>query len=1380
MTNKSNNYIDLKSANNSIIALFNDLEKSNQLIQAIPDLIFIVNKEGKILFVKFENESDLAFPLNEIIEKKITDLPFSDDLKKKFMLYINKAFKSGLTELYNYSLETEYLKGYYEARCRRISSKEVLVLIRNKTEEEIFKLKIIESEKRLKQSVEEIAAQNEEYITINEEYQKANDELIKTNLRIETLLRELKAKEYRLSQIVDNSPAGIFTFNNDLVITSVNQSFLKGLGINEKDLIGYNIFNIEDTSILSCLNLALKGKQGMFEGWYKPLNEGNSFYVTITTIPLYDVNRSKKIIGGTAIVNNLTLWKNTTQKLQEQEENLYVTLNSIGDGVIATNIKGNITFINPVAQRLTGYGEKESLSKNIKDVFNIINNETKEPIANPIFEVVKTSNKVGLSNHTVLVSNNGDKYHISHSAAPIKTEDGKMVGVVLVFQDITDSYYLQQKIIASEHLYKKLVNNSPTGIMLINSEGQIIEINKQIVSILGSPSIEATQAINVLKFQPLIDVGFAKDFDKCFKTKELIINEGKYLTKWGKNIFVKYYLVPIELANDKKGGILCTIIDITEQKIIQHENDEYYKQLNMISDTAISFVELPETEDPFTLIAKKLKNIISSSFIILSFNDIQKKYEIKFNYFNKIEKAESSILLDIFNKHKVFDLFKKSQKPASIITEVTSSLKKIIKQEISSKQKEQINYFFNEYKLLVIDFVWQGMDYGSVMFIQHNDLKIANNQFIETFINQSSLLLQKRYSAIKLRQSKDLHLTSINSIKDNFFIVNRNYEMVFMNYSMQKIVSRYVGDFDVTGHNIFKIFKFLPERMLNEYKIIFEEKNEYFSEYEINDGEIKFYIDVTTVPLIEDNEVIYAITSFRDVTEQKIRENEINKLKEFNENIVQNLNDGIAIIKDDNCITFVNPAFCKITGFYRNEILNKKWTDLIIDLPLSDFTLPISPYVNDKVFRTEALIKTRNKSETSVIITLSPLSHNKDDSYMLLVTDISDRKLMEKEIIYAKEQAEQADRLKTSFLANMSHEIRTPINSILGFSTLLQKSDLPEDKKTMYFSLINSSSQLLLRLIEDIIDISKIESGLLQIFNEPIDLNELINDVYDYFSANLKSNNKNDIFIKCNSLKNDSIIIMSDRLRLKQVLFNLLSNAIKFTNKGYIEFGYNIDINKIVFYVKDTGIGMTSEEINIIFDRFRQVNTHISRKTSGTGLGLAISKSIVELLGGNIYCESEKGKGSVFYFELPYITSKTNILKQEKEIDLDNYQLVGYTILVAEDDDMNFLFISEILKSFGINVIRAKNGREAVNICLNNTKISAVLMDIQMPELDGLEATKEIRKFLPDIPILAQTAYAFSREKQTSIEVGCNDYLSKPIDPDILIYKLIMAIKHSK
>jgi CheY-like chemotaxis protein len=389
---------------------------------------------------------------------------------------------------------------------------------------------------------------------------------------------------------------------------------------------------------------------------------------------------------------------------------------------------------------------------------------------------------------------------------------------------------------------------------------------------------------------------------------------------------------------------------------------------------------------------------------------------------------------------------------------------------------------------------------------------------------------------------------------------------------------------------------------------------------------------------------------------------------------------------------------------------------------------------------------------------------------LAIVRDTTARKNLEKKLIEAKNKAEESDRLKSAFLANTSHEIRTPMNAIVGFSKLLKSGKLDKQKQQEYTNNILEKGNQLLQIINDIIDVSKIEANQLNINKSRFSLNKLFDEIHHDFKNEIEKNEQIELSVN-REVKNGHYIYL-DKTRVKQILSNLLSNAFKYTDKGKIETGYQLlDKDNILFFVKDTGVGVDKEKQDIIFDSFRKSDNSTTRLYGGTGLGLSISKALVELMGGKIWVESELNQGASFYFTLPYEPA----YKVSEDIQIEEsktYNWKGKKILIVEDDELSYEYLKEILKDTKANILHAKDGQAAIDYCKKDQSLDLVLMDIQLPGIDGNTATQKIREFDEDIPVIAQTAYALEEEKKKILQAGCNDYVSKPINEEKLYEKI--------
>lgn len=503
-----------------------------------------------------------------------------------------------------------------------------------------------------------------------------------------------------------------------------------------------------------------------------------------------------------------------------------------------------------------------------------------------------------------------------------------------------------------------------------------------------------------------------------------------------------------------------------------------------------------------------------------------------------------------------------------------------------------------------------------------------------------------------------------------------------------------------------------------------------------------------------------------DVTEKKRSQERMLTLSRA----LESIGECVSITDHQNKIIFINNAFCKTYGYNEEEIIGKE----IDILRLSDDKgNPAEEILSDAFQRGwngELINVRKDGSEFPIQLSTSPIKDEKGNPIALIgiAVDITERKRIQMELIYAKEKAEESDRLKSTFLANISHELRTPLNAIIGFSGLM--IDTGPDKDTiLYADNILKSGQHLLSLVEDIFDTTIIETGQIKINYDKTGIVSILKEVKNIILGERLRENKTEVELILNiDSEENQKYLLTDSRKLKQVLINLLRNALKFTDKGRIEFGFtDIDVegnNFLQFYVKDTGIGIDKKHHDAIFNIFRQIDDTHTRKFSGMGIGLSIAKKTIEKLGGKIWVESELLKGSVFYFTIPVLSKNNEKDKKSDDIEVTaGKKYTGKTILIAEDEQSNYDFLRIFLTRMNLRVLRAKDGLETVYLCETDSSINLVFMDIKMPKINGFEATKKIKKIRPELPIIAQTAYAMVSDREEAIKSGCDDYLSKPI-----------------
>jgi PAS domain S-box-containing protein len=480
-----------------------------------------------------------------------------------------------------------------------------------------------------------------------------------------------------------------------------------------------------------------------------------------------------------------------------------------------------------------------------------------------------------------------------------------------------------------------------------------------------------------------------------------------------------------------------------------------------------------------------------------------------------------------------------------------------------------------------------------------------------------------------------------------------------------------------------------------------------------------------------------------------------------------NTKNGIPIIID------ANEAACTNQGYSRTEIIGKPLAQTDNEEEQKLVKERTALIMTGKPFYSESIHTRQDGTFFHVAVNATRIDIEGEPPLIFTTEyDISERKKTELELIKAKEKAEESDRLKSAFLANMSHEIRTPMNGILGFTSLLKSPELSGEKQQKYIAIIEKSGMRMLSTIQDIINISRIEAGQTEISLSEVNVNEELQYLYEFFKPEVLT--KGIEFTFDYGLSASKSTIKTDKEKLLSILTNLLKNAIKFTHNGTISLDYRLDksneIPELIFKIKDTGIGIPTNRQNAIFDRFVQADIEDKQVYEGSGLGLTISKAFVEMLGGKLWLESKEGSGSTFYFTIPY----KNLIEAKNDSQTDIATIIpdkiidpkvsGIKILIAEDDETSANFLALIIENFGREILKSKTGQETIDIYHNNPDIDLILLDIKMPDLNGYEVARHIRKTNTDVVIIAQTAYSLTGDKEKAIEVGCNEYITKPIN----------------
>lgn len=682
---------------------------------------------------------------------------------------------------------------------------------------------------------------------------------------------------------------------------------------------------------------------------------------------------------------------------------------------------------------------------------------------------------------------------------------------------------------------------------------------------------------------------------------------------------------------------------------------------------------------------------------------------------------------------------------------VNNILEKVIKQGVVKELANHTLLVLKNGKEIPI------MDTGAPIFDDNGSL----SGIVITFQDETEKRAQNR---LIVESEQNLREFFENDITGDYYATAYG-EILRCNSAFARILG-YNSPDELVGRNILEFYRNQVDReeflkiiqaskILKEFEVILNHK----------EGSEIFCILNIVGSYDESGYLVRYFGFLQDITKQKLAEEHIKLLS----CAVDESSISIVITDAAGKINYVNPFFTEFTGYSPEEVLGKSHRILNSGKHPKAFYVNLwNTILSGKVWKGEIQNKKKNGELYWETVVISPiLISNKEITHFVVIRkDITEMINIIKELGEAKEKAEESDQLKTAFINNISHEIRTPLNGILGFGQLLSESGISDEERIEYFNHVEKSSNRLIDTVTDYMDIALLVSNTMKVNKKEFALDPVFETIIEKIKPLCLANNiKFEVEMPFES---NSVIINSDPVFIKKILDKLLNNALKFTKEGSISCGYKINTEQLECFVKDTGSGIEKDKQNFIFEMFRQEDSSMTRGYEGSGLGLAIASGLVTLLGGQIYVSSEKGKGSEFKFTIPFKNSNKSILHDKIELTKPKSTETPL-ILIAEDDELNFLFLEAVLDSLGYNYIHAVNGKEAVDFCRINTEISIVLMDIKMPVMNGDEATRQIREFRPDIPIIATTAYAITGDEYSFLEIGFDDYLPKPIIKEKLL-----------
>ncbi|MBT8317703.1 MAG: PAS domain S-box protein [Lutibacter sp.] len=1132
-----------------------------------------------------------------------------------------------------------------------------------------------------------------------------------------------------------------------------NESYLQLFEVSKEEFLKGTIYN--NAQILNKENIEPNNIKLIKEGYFK-----NALFNILSkngTIKNLLVSGTKLNIKphNLAILSFLDI---TQQK--KSEENLENLANLTFEGILIYK-KGIVIETNHSFLKMFGYKKEELLEKNILEL--IFDKKYHEIIRKKIID--KHVQPYELEG----IKKDGTVFPIEIEARNIESENNKVR--VVAFRDLTE----RNKYIEDAKKLTTAIEQSSNTIVITDIHGTIEYVNPKFTDLTGYSYEEAIgKNPSVLK-SDYHTKEFYSEIWETISSGESWSGEFQNKTKNGTIFWEQSTITPIKNNAGKITNYLAVKEDITAKKNSQQnldvafnflkENEDYLstilKSMNegfwAVDENNITTEVNPEM---CKILGCKEDDIVGVSVYnfldventkILKEQDAKKDKNLTSQYEIAFKNSEGINIPCLLNTTPIFNSKGEIKGSFAMISDI-SSLKHAY--EVTENQNQELLKLSKE------------------LADNNNLLLHSNKRFKNLFEHSPASIWEQDYSeVIKLLNQKKTQVADIE------LYINKNPS--FLKECISKINILSVNQVTKELFGV-KSVQELKKHLLNnnskialkglEYEIVSiakgEKEFEYITELNKKNGEV---INAIVNSAIIDEEG-KAIASVVDISALKKAEIELKASEQKFRELFEKSGDAILIINNDIFVDCNSAAVSLLDYQSKEDFLHQHPATLSPKLqPDGEESFQkaekmISLALKNGTHRFEWVHLKNNGDEIPVEVLLTAVSNTNNNKVIHSVwRDITKRKKVLKDLTVAKEQAEESDRLKTEFLNNMSHEIRTPMNGILGFSQMLDNPELDTQKRSNFVNIIQNSGKQLLHVIDDILEISSLGTNQVKVIEEEVCLNDLLLDLFSIFDIKAKEN-KTPLYLK-KELSDDDSIILTDNTKLNKIISNLLENALKFTNNGYIEFGYSIlnttKTPQLELYVKDTGIGIKPEKQQLIFERFQQAEKDLIHNVGGLGLGLSIAKENTELLGGKISVQSDIMKGATFFITIPF--------KPLHKISNTQTKSYKYTILIAEDEEINYMFIETILRDtmkLNCDIIHAKNGQEAIDICKNNTAIDMVLMDLKMPKLNGFIATKQIRKFNTNVPIIAQTAYSSESDREEALEMGCNDFISKPIKKD--------------
>ncbi len=1192
--------------------------------------------------------------------------------------------------------------------------------------------------------------------------------------------KKIKESEINFRTLSDLTFEGILIHDNCVAI-DVNLSFEKMFGYNKEQLIGKNVVGLLfPKKYHKQLSKSVTKKYSLpyqVEGIRK---DGSIFPIEIEAREIGSTEDNSYRVSAMRDISK-------RKKLEAETKKLLAAVEQSANTIVITDIEGNIEYTNPKFTALTGYTAEEVLGKNPR----ILNSRTQsKEYYTQMWETI-TKGEIWKGEFRNKAKN-GNLFWEQVTITPLKNDDGETVNYLAIKEDITERRNAKEKLMIayeaikeSEESLSTILKTASEGFWIANEKRITLEVNPKMCAILGRTENEIVGK-SIFDF---VDEKNAKIFRSQHKKRELGLSttyEIELLLKDGKKVPCLFKTSPVFNEDNIITGSFAMVTDISILKKSYKDLEIQNEELKHLSD-ALSEKNRMHLESNY-----RFRGLFEQSPVALFEEDYSKTIELLVAKKKEVKNLETYLdenidfVKECISKIKIINVNQSVLDLFGLISknEVLTHLRKTLNSKAIEALKKELlavisdkNEFSYETKFIKKD----GTEISTIIKLAKIDeegkvivsltdltpLKKTKKRLLE---RERSLLNSQRIANVG---SYTLDVTSgvweSTPILDDIFGIETAY-----NRDMEGWVKIIHPDDQVMMGDYFENVVLKQKKAFNkEYRIV-----------KINDQQVCWVHGLGELEFDHKGNPVSMEGTIQDITIRKQINQELHTAKEEAEESDERYalattatNIGIWDWDVAKNSIYLSKVWKSQIGYKENELEDTfiTWQAHLHPDEYDEKNLAIENYLKNPKGRyiSEFRFRHKNGSYIWILARAEAITNKKGEVVRMFGShaDITNLKIAEqnlknqyKELLKAKEKAEESDRLKTEFLNNMSHEIRTPMNGILGFSEMLGNKSLTKNKRDNFVQIIQSSGHQLLNVIDDILEISRLGTKQIKVNESEVCLNDVFLELFSIFDIKAKEN-KTPLYLK-KSLSDEQSTVFTDKLKLNKVISNLLENALKFTHEGNVEFGYRLKIDsspaELEIYVKDTGIGIEKAKHNLIFERFSQAEKDLSKKVGGLGLGLSIAKENVELLGGNIRLVSKKGAGATFFVTIPYkpVFKDDDIIKEGGTI------LHKHTILIVEDEEVNFLYLEALLKDvIGLDceIIHAKNGQEAVEICKENSTIDMVLMDLKMPVMNGYEATKQLKELYPGLPIVAQTAYSSGIEKEKAALSGCDDFISKPI-----------------